>query len=1028
MRLPWAVLAATFSCSAFGQSYTISTFAGGAPPPTPIAATQAAIASSVGPSGIAVDPAGNVYFSAENCVFKIDASGVMTRVVGNSRTGYSGDGGAATNAQLNYSYGVAVSASGDLYVADQYNNSIRKVSASGIITTVAGIGSYELGYSGDGGPAISARLSYPNGVALDGNGNLYIADSLNNRIRKVSASGIITTVAGGGANGLGDGGPATSAQLNRPFGVAVDASGNIYIADTDNNRIREVSVAGVISTVVGVGLGGYSGDGGPATSAQLHGPLGLALDGSGNLYIADAANDRIREVSSTGIITTVAGIGYVSSGDSGDGGPATSAVLSQPAGVAVDASGNLYVAEFSNRVRKVSAAGTIMTIAGNGYNSYSASGGYSGDGGPASSAQLNEPWGAVADASGNLYIADYGNNRVRKVSTAGMITTVAGTDSLGYLAGAYSGDGGPAISAQLSGPSGLALDASGNLYVADRSNYRVRKISTSGIISTVAGDGPSGSPGALGDGGPATSASLNQPSGVALDSNGNIFIADSSNARVRKVSMSGIITTVAGGGSVDPGDGGLATNAQLSNPAGVAVDASDNLYIADIGSRSVREVSSATGIITTIAGTGSAGSSGDGGPATSAGLVYPSGVTLDANGNLYIADFGAGRIRKISTAGIITTIAGNGGDGFYSGDGGPAVLASFSAPESVALDHAGNVYISDVLNNAVRILTPSASACTFSVTPTSLQVPASGGNLTVSIQTSASCAWTISGLPSWIAVSGSASGTGPATITLIVTPNSGAPLSTTISIAGVSVTVNQASSVLSVKTGGVVNAASFTGPIAPGSIAAIFGNFLLPAPVSAVLLPIPGNLGGLSLQFTGASLAPLFYANTGQANAQIPWELTGQSQTTITATISGQTSAPQTVSLAIYAPGIFTANGEGIGQGAVLDVNNQLIASGNPTTAGAVIQIYCTGLGPVTNRPATGAASPVSPLSQTTTTPKVVIGGVPAFVQFAGLTPTEVGVYQVNVVVPQGSPTGLSVPVTISIGGAMSNTVTIAVD
>jgi sugar lactone lactonase YvrE len=329
------------------------------------------------------------------------------------------------------------------------------VSAAGIIATVAGNGSF--GYSGDGGPATSAQLAYPYGVALDASGNLYIADYLNSRIRKVSAEGIITTVAGNGSAGYsGDGGPATSAQLGLPSGVAVDASGNLYVADNLNNRIRKVSAAGIITTVAGNGSIGYSGDSGPATSAQLSTPTGVAVDASGNLYIADTNNYRIRKISAAGIITTVAGNGTL--GCSGDGGPAANAQLSRPDGVAVDASGNLYIADVvCNRVWKVSATGIIAIVAGGG------TGGL-GDGGPATSAQLNQPAGVAVDASGNLYIVDTGNSRIRKVSATGLITTVAGNGSLGY-----SGDRGPAASAQLYYPDGVAVDASGNVYIAQPS-------------------------------------------------------------------------------------------------------------------------------------------------------------------------------------------------------------------------------------------------------------------------------------------------------------------------------------------------------------------------------------------------------------------------------------------------------------------------------------------------------------------------------------------------------------------------------
>jgi sugar lactone lactonase YvrE len=330
-----------------------------------------------------------------------------------------------------------------IYISDSQNNRIRTVNTgSGTIATITGNGT--AGYTGDGGPATSAELHTSFGDALDSAGNLYIADTLNNVVRKVSTTGTITTVAGTGAPSYsGDGGPATSAGLNSPTGVAVDSSGNLYVADQRNERIRKVT-AGVITTVAGNGTVGFSGDGGLATNAQLYYPEGIAVDGSGNLYIADSDNQRIRKVNTGGTISTIAGNGNV--GFNCNNGTATGLALNHPSGVAVDGSGNLYIADYGNQcVRKV-AAGNIATVAGNGTASYG------GDGGPATSAELNYPTGVAVDSSGDLYIADYVNSRVRMVNATGTITTVAGTGTAGF-----SGDGGPATSAQLYNPTGVAV-------------------------------------------------------------------------------------------------------------------------------------------------------------------------------------------------------------------------------------------------------------------------------------------------------------------------------------------------------------------------------------------------------------------------------------------------------------------------------------------------------------------------------------------------------------------------------------------
>ncbi|BFH60104.1 NHL domain-containing protein [Paenibacillus azoreducens] len=356
-----------------------------------------------------------------------------------------------------------------------------------------------------------------------------------------AASGYtINTEAGIGINDYsGDGGPAASAGLNNPSGVAVDSTGNLYIADSSNHRVRKVDTSGKISTIAGTGTGGYSGDGGPATSASLNNPYGLTIDSIGNLYISDYSNDCIRKVDISGKISTVAG--GKGNGYSGDGGPATSAKLSYPDGVAVDSSGNLYIADKGNhRIRKVDTMGTISTVAGTGVR------GYSGDEGNAASAQLGSPAGVAVDWVGNLYISDTFNHRVRKVDTTGKISTIAGTDGPGYW-----GDGVPATSAILNQPIGIAVDHGGNVYIADRSNSRIRKVDTSGNISTIAGTGRYNY---SGDGGPATSADLNCPYGMAIDRSGNLYIADVLNNRIRKLSLSAQ-TVVAFAGSSIPGVG-----------------------------------------------------------------------------------------------------------------------------------------------------------------------------------------------------------------------------------------------------------------------------------------------------------------------------------------------------------------------------------------------------------------------------------------------------------------------------------------
>ncbi len=390
---------------------------------------------------------------------------------------------------------MVVDSSGNMYILENGDGKIRKVDiTSGNISTIAGTGA--AGFGGDGGAATSAVMDYPTGLAIDGSGNFYIADALNQRIRKIAGT-TISTIAGNGVSSYsGNGGPARNAQMNSPQGVAVDTAGNLYIADTGNNVVRKVGKDGNIVTFAGNGAAGNGGDGGSATSAQLKTPQGIAVDSAGNVYIADSGNARVRKVDSGGNISTVAGNG--TAGYGGDGGAAGTAQFNTPTAVAVDAAGNVYIADFNNnRIRKVSSGGTITTIAGNGYA------GYRGDGGPATSAQLNGPQGVAVDSAGNIYIADTGNNVIRLVNTTGLISTIAGNGLAGY-----SGDGGTATQAQIGNPSSVSVDTPGNLYMADGST-RVRKIFPNGLIATVAGQRH----GRLsGDGGLATTASLNVPS------------------------------------------------------------------------------------------------------------------------------------------------------------------------------------------------------------------------------------------------------------------------------------------------------------------------------------------------------------------------------------------------------------------------------------------------------------------------------------------------------------------------------------
>ncbi len=856
----------------------------------------------------------------------------------------------AISAPVGVVSGVTADSQGNIYFSDLATDRVYRIDTKGNLTPYAGSGTQ--GYGGDSGPATAAALFNPRSLAFDSAGNLYISDTGNFRIREVTPAGIISTFAGNGTAGFsGDGGPPTSASFGTTTRIVFDRTGILYISDPDNHRIRRVTTNGVINTFAGNGRNGSSGDSGQALQASFQAPTGLTVDPNNNLYVADINAERVRMITPAGIVSTVAGSG--TKAEAGDGGLATQANLNGPAGVAIEGTtGNLTLLvadQYGSRLRSINlTSGMITTIAGtiaqvgmagdggpavnaslyqptdlfitqaasspvvliadslnfrlrqiaNGTISNIAGNGnygYTGDGGIGTDANLPGPDGVVIDANGNTIVCDTYANRVRSINMFGIINLIAGTNTAGFI-----GDGGPAASASLVDCQGIAIDGAGNLYIADTHDQRIRKISAAEIITTVAGSGVNTF---SGDGGQAVNAALSQPQGIAVDAQGDLYIADTGNNRIRRVIPSGIITTIAGTGTAGyAGDGDFATGAQLNAPSRVALDSSGNIYFSDNGNNVVRRIQT-DGVIQTVAGNGQYGFSGDGGQATAAMLANPIGLAFDAAGGLLIADAGNARIRRVDPTGVISTIAGNGTNAL-AGDGRPPLQTGFGSPADVTVDPQGNIYVADQNEGRVRRIEPK---------PPSLVISDSGLTFTTAVDgvpASTRTVTIVNGGAGTIGFSAVATVLSSQTSWLSVSPSQGSASAT-----------SNAALTVSVNTGGLA-AGDYYGRIeiaSPGvanspRFITVVLHILSPSQTSA------SNVSPASFLFSGAAgganppaqtLTLSIAHGSPSYTSTITYGSTSQFLTVLPATGSFSSSTPANLTvqpvIAGLAPGIYTA-------------------------------------------------------------------------------------------------------------------------
>ena len=1004
-------IALTSVAPAWGQSYGVTTIAGANSLNDNASATTNFLRQ---PSGVTVDGNANIYLSDgdDNRIRRITPGGIITTIAGNGKSGYSGDGGQAVNAQLSGPQQLSLDRKTNLlYVVDYLNYSVREINLqSGVIRSVAGSGSFP--FSGPGPDATKIGMS-PSGVAAD-NGIIYIADDLNHRIYRVTAStGALTLLAGAGGSGnSGDNGPAAAAKFFGPTQLALDVTSNVlFVIDYYNTRVRKVQLqSGIVTGAAGDGFPTTDGTGGNALVASVFFPDAIAVDEQGNLYISEAL--QIRKVTAaTSIISLIAGT--ITPGFSGDGGPSNQARLGFSQGVASIGNGDLIVADTDNhRVRKI-VQGTINTIAGTDIR----------DGGQATSAFLNTPRGILKDAAGNIYLSDTRNYFVRKISPSGVISSIGGTGGYGTQAD------------RITDGRTLAFDSKGNLYVPDARNNRIAQISASGTTKVFAGSS-SGASGASAEGVLATTAKFNRPTSIAIDANDNVYVADWLNSRVRKIDpVTGLVTTVAGNGTPTySGDGGFATAAGI-NPYGLAFDKQGNLLISDYLNNRIRRLDVNTGRISLLAGDGTAANTNDNIAAASASITRPEQLTVDAQGNVFVTH--AGFIHKISAAGIVSKVAGNGN--FTGGKETGAGVDVAMDPVDVRVNSDGGILFADYSNHKIRLLTPLKPANLTISGGNNQSVPA-GANLTISVKLTDAASLLIFNEPvTFTVVSGTATlskatvntGTDGVASTVVLVGANAAGL---VTVRAVAAGLNPVTFVLSptaavtaptISSGGVAGA-PLSGPpvkaLSRNGIASVFGSNFAAAGTSKIVSPadldggkIPINFAGVCVQ-VGAVKAPIYAVFANQVNFQVPELPAGAANVDVRVltdcgTAKEQVSAPESVAARAAVPEFFyfaqTADGKNP-IAAANAVSGQLIGpSFVAAKPGDVLTLYGTGFGDTEPNLDPGQI-PIS-IASVKGSIQMKFGGrvlATSNVLYVGIAPFNPGLYQVNLIVPSDAADG----------------------